>query len=282
MQITGAVLEELGRPGPWSRTRPLTVGTLELDPPGPGEVLVEIAAADSSYLLGRRRQPRPAGPDAAGPRGERARDDARSGSQRPRRRPAGGDDVPAALRRVRRLRAPVAGCRAAPGRPATPRASCSAAVAASAVTAYRCTTTSGCRPSPRTPSSTPARSSRSRTTCRRTSPRCSAARCSPGVARCSMPAVPQPGQSVMVVGLGGVGMAALLTAVAIGLVKVVAVDGVAAKRERALELVARTRGARPGRAGRRATRGATSSSRPRAVPGRSSRPSRQPHPADAP
>ena len=49
-------------------------------------------------------------------------------------------------------------------------------------------------------------------------------------------APPEPGQSVMVVGLGGVGMAALLTAVALGGGDVVAVDGVAAKRERALEL----------------------------------------------
>lgn len=64
MQITGAVLEELGRPGPWSRTRPLTVGTLELDPPGPGEVLVEIAAAgvchsDLSVVDGNRPRPVP-------------------------------------------------------------------------------------------------------------------------------------------------------------------------------------------------------------------------------
>src|SRR5690348_11070228 len=49
-------------------------------------------------------------------------------------------------------------------------------------------------------------------------------------------APPAPGESVLVVGLGGVGMAALLTAVALGTGPVVAVDGVAAKRELALEL----------------------------------------------
>jgi alcohol dehydrogenase len=53
-------------------------------------------------------------------------------------------------------------------------------------------------------------------------------------------APPQPGQSVMVVGLGGVGMAALLTAIAMGHGDVVAVDGVAGKREHARELGATT------------------------------------------
>ena len=33
MKITGAVLEEVGRPGPWAETRPLTVGELELEGP---------------------------------------------------------------------------------------------------------------------------------------------------------------------------------------------------------------------------------------------------------
>jgi alcohol dehydrogenase len=49
-------------------------------------------------------------------------------------------------------------------------------------------------------------------------------------------APPGPGQSVMVVGLGGVGMAALLTALALGCDQVVTVDGLAAKRTQALEL----------------------------------------------
>lgn len=53
-------------------------------------------------------------------------------------------------------------------------------------------------------------------------------------------APPEPGQSVMVVGLGGVGMAALLAAVALGSGDVVAVDGVAAKRQQARELGATT------------------------------------------
>ena len=49
-------------------------------------------------------------------------------------------------------------------------------------------------------------------------------------------APPEPGQSVLVVGLGGVGMAALLTAIALGAGEVVAVDAVAAKRDQAMAL----------------------------------------------
>ena len=64
MKITGAVLEEIGRPGPWAQSRPLTVGELDLDGPGPGEVLVEIDAAgvchsDLSVVDGNRPRPVP-------------------------------------------------------------------------------------------------------------------------------------------------------------------------------------------------------------------------------
>lgn len=47
---------------------------------------------------------------------------------------------------------------------------------------------------------------------------------------------PRPGQTVAVVGMGGVGMAAMLTALALDDVRVVAVDQVPAKLERALSL----------------------------------------------
>lgn len=46
---------------------------------------------------------------------------------------------------------------------------------------------------------------------------------------------PQPGESVMIVGLGGVGMACLLTAVALGVERIVAVDMAEDKRRLALE-----------------------------------------------
>ncbi|HAJ52255.1 MAG TPA: alcohol dehydrogenase, partial [Corynebacterium variabile] len=45
MHITGAVLEEIGRPRPYAETTPITVSDLELTAPGPTEVLVKIEAA---------------------------------------------------------------------------------------------------------------------------------------------------------------------------------------------------------------------------------------------
>lgn len=73
MKITGAVLEEIGRPRPFGVSRPITVSELELDPPGPGEVLIKIEAAgichsDLSVVDGNRVRPLPMllGHEAAG------------------------------------------------------------------------------------------------------------------------------------------------------------------------------------------------------------------------
>jgi len=73
VRITGAVLEEIGRPRPYRRSTPLGVGTLDLEPPGPGEVLVEIECAgvchsDLSVVDGNRVRPVPMllGHEAAG------------------------------------------------------------------------------------------------------------------------------------------------------------------------------------------------------------------------
>lgn len=73
MQILGAVLETIGAPSPYATSRPLTVGPLELDAPGPGEVLVRIEAAgvchsDLSVVDGNRVRPTPMllGHEAAG------------------------------------------------------------------------------------------------------------------------------------------------------------------------------------------------------------------------
>lgn len=73
MQITGAVLEEIGRPRPYAQTRPLSVSSLELEAPAPGEVLVRIDAAglchsDLSVVDGNRARPVPMllGHEAAG------------------------------------------------------------------------------------------------------------------------------------------------------------------------------------------------------------------------
>lgn len=73
MKITGAVLEEIGRPRPYAASEPITVSELELDPPGPGEVLIRIEAAglchsDLSVVDGNRPRPVPMllGHEAAG------------------------------------------------------------------------------------------------------------------------------------------------------------------------------------------------------------------------
>lgn len=64
MKIRAAVLEEIGREGPYAKTRPLTVGEIDLAPPQQGEVLVRVAAAglchsDLSVINGDRPRPTP-------------------------------------------------------------------------------------------------------------------------------------------------------------------------------------------------------------------------------
>lgn len=64
MKITGAVLEEIGAPRPYADSQPLRIQDLELDPPGPDEVLVRIRAAglchsDLSVVDGNRVRPVP-------------------------------------------------------------------------------------------------------------------------------------------------------------------------------------------------------------------------------
>lgn len=73
MKIHGAVLEESGRIGPYAESRPIWVGELELEPPGEGELLVRVEAAgvchsDLSVVDGSRPRPLPMllGHEAAG------------------------------------------------------------------------------------------------------------------------------------------------------------------------------------------------------------------------
>jgi alcohol dehydrogenase len=73
MKIKAAVLREIGRPPPYERSQPLTLEQVELDAPGPGEVLVRIRAAglchsDLSVIDGNRPRPLPMvlGHEAAG------------------------------------------------------------------------------------------------------------------------------------------------------------------------------------------------------------------------
>ncbi|GAA4387260.1 alcohol dehydrogenase catalytic domain-containing protein [Tsukamurella soli] len=73
MRIRGAVLEEIGRARPYAETRPISVAELDLAAPGPGELLVRIEAAglchsDLSVVDGNRVRPVPMllGHEAAG------------------------------------------------------------------------------------------------------------------------------------------------------------------------------------------------------------------------
>ncbi|MFC9363622.1 alcohol dehydrogenase catalytic domain-containing protein [Rhodococcus sp. NPDC057014] len=73
MKIRGAVLEASGRPRPYANSTPISIAELELDPPAPGEVLVRIEAAgichsDLSVVDGNRPRPIPMllGHEAAG------------------------------------------------------------------------------------------------------------------------------------------------------------------------------------------------------------------------
>ena len=73
MKIRSAVLREMGAAHPYAESRPLRIETLELGAPGHGEVLVKIAAAglchsDLSVINGSRPRPMPRalGHEAAG------------------------------------------------------------------------------------------------------------------------------------------------------------------------------------------------------------------------
>jgi alcohol dehydrogenase len=73
MQIRAAVLHEIGAKTPYAQSKPLKVETLELDEPGPGELLIQVKAAglchsDLSVISGNRPRPIPMalGHEAAG------------------------------------------------------------------------------------------------------------------------------------------------------------------------------------------------------------------------
>ncbi len=64
MKIRAAVLDEMGRAPPYAQSKPLTIDEVDLAPPGHGEVLVKIVAAglchsDLSVIDGNRPRPMP-------------------------------------------------------------------------------------------------------------------------------------------------------------------------------------------------------------------------------
>ena len=73
MKVRGAVLAEMGRPAPYADSRPLEIVDLDLQPPGPGEILIRVGAAglchsDLSVIDGSRPRVMPMvlGHEAAG------------------------------------------------------------------------------------------------------------------------------------------------------------------------------------------------------------------------
>src|SRR4051794_36361235 len=73
MKTRAAILRSMGTTAPYAESRPLAIETVELDPPGSGEVLVKIGAAglchsDLSVINGDRPRPMPMalGHEAAG------------------------------------------------------------------------------------------------------------------------------------------------------------------------------------------------------------------------
>jgi alcohol dehydrogenase len=73
MKIRAAVLNAMGTPTPYAKTKPLTIEEIDLRPPGPGEILVKMGAAglchsDLSVINGDRPRPTPMalGHEAAG------------------------------------------------------------------------------------------------------------------------------------------------------------------------------------------------------------------------
>ncbi|NGY05312.1 zinc-dependent alcohol dehydrogenase family protein [Solimonas terrae] len=73
MKVRAAVLREMGRSAPFAQSRPLVIETVQLDPPGPDELLVKLRAAglchsDLSVIDGSRPRVMPMvlGHEAAG------------------------------------------------------------------------------------------------------------------------------------------------------------------------------------------------------------------------
>ncbi|MBW8483070.1 zinc-binding dehydrogenase [Actinomadura sp. PM05-2] len=239
MRTRSAVLVEAGRPAPYAASRPIEVTELELDPPGPGELLVRIGAAglchsDLSVINGSRVRPLPMalGHEAAGEVVETG-----AGTEF-----APGDRVVLAF-------VPACGSceRCTGGRPAlcTPGAQANGAGTLLGG-GRRFTAADGTRPHHHLGVSAFSEytvvSARSAVKIDAELPLDIAALfgCAvlTGAGAALYSARVEPGDSVAVFGLGGVGLAALLAAKAAGAAELIAVDVVAHKRD-----LARTLGA---------------------------------------
>lgn len=238
MKITGAVLERIGDTPPFAASRPFTIGELELEPPRGAELLVRIEAAgvchsDLSVVNGNRPRPVPMllGHEAAGiveqlgpdvhdlaigdrvvmtflPRCGEC-DGCRTDGRLPCIPGTGANTAGELVGGARRL------SRAESGEPVSHHLGVSAFATHAVV--HRTSVVA-------VPSDVPADIA-------------ALLGCAvlTGGGAVLNSARPQPGSTIVIVGLGGVGMAALLVAVALGL-EVVGVDAVPAKLDMALEL----------------------------------------------
>ncbi len=233
-KIRGAVLEQIGLPRPYAESKPLSVGELDLAPPGEGELLVRIEAAglchsDLSVVDGNRVRPVPMllGHEAAGVVEQVA---------------SGGSDLAVGQRVVMTFLPRCGHCPACATEGLTPCEPGSAANAAG-------TLMGGARRISRDEQPVNHHLGVSGFATHAVVDRKSVVPVDsdvpPVVASLLGCAVltgggavlnvgkPQPGQTVVVVGLGGVGMAAMLTALAHDDVRVVGVDQLTDKLDRA-------------------------------------------------
>jgi alcohol dehydrogenase len=236
MRIVGAVLEEIGRPRPFAVSTPISISELELGEPGDGELLVRIEAAgvchsDLSVVDGNRVRPVPMllGHEAAG---------------RVERVGMGVDDIRVGQRVVMTF---LPRCGHCAGCATDGRLPCEVGTAANNAG----TLVGGDRRLERGGAPVNHHLGVSGFATHAVVNRHSVVPVDDDVPAeiaavlgCAVltgggavinAARPAPGDTVMVVGLGGVGMAAVLTAVALGH-PVIGVDGVPEKLERALEL----------------------------------------------
>lgn len=237
MLTRGAVLEEIGRSRPYATSRPISISEVELAEPGPTEVLVRIEAAgichsDLSVVDGNRVRPVPMllGHESAG------------------RVVAVGSEVTDLRIGQRLVMTFLPRCGECDGCLTDGRLPC----APGSVANNEGTLMSGARPITRDGETVHTHLGVSGFAGHAVVDRRSVVPVDddvpPEIAAvlgCAVltgggavlnAAAPQPGESVMILGLGGVGMAALITAVGRGVERIIAVDTLEAKLEQAREI----------------------------------------------
>ena len=237
MRIRGAVLESIGTPRPYADTRPLTITDLELDPPGDTELLIRIETAglchsDLSVVDGNRVRPVPMllGHEAAGIVEQVG---------------ASVSDIAAGQRIVMTFLPRCGDCAACATGGLAPCSAGSAANAAGTLLAGGTRLTRDGQPvlhhlGASAFATHAVVDRRSVVPVDADVPATVAALLGCAVLTGGGAVLnagrPRPGQTVAIVGMGGVGMAAMLTALAHDDVRVVAVDQLAEKLSRATEL----------------------------------------------